>query len=59
MKYKTEINSAKLLGEFIGTLEGICLWDIPKELEIKLKSHIFNLTNQYNNIKYEKSNYRK
>ncbi len=25
-----------ILGEFIGTLDGICLWDIPEELKTKL-----------------------
>jgi len=34
---------ARLLGDFTGTLQGILWWDIPKELEIKLRRQIKEL----------------
>jgi len=40
---KTNIQSSRLLGEFIGTLEGVCLWDIPEELKLKLQSKLTEL----------------
>ena len=33
----------QILGEFIGTLHGICAWDIPPELREKLREHIKDL----------------
>ena len=37
------ISYDRLLGEFIGTLEGICANEIPKELKDKLKLKIEEL----------------
>lgn len=38
-----EIKYNKLLGEYIGTLQGICTWDIPKELKTILEFEIKKL----------------
>jgi hypothetical protein len=40
---KKNISYHTLLGEFIGTLEGIVHWEIPKELEDKLNAQILDL----------------
>ena len=37
---KLNIQANRLLGEFIGTLEGVCLWEIPEELKLKLQSQL-------------------
>lgn len=40
------INTAtynRLLGNFIGTLKGVCCWDIPDELKMKLERKIKEL----------------
>ena len=37
------IEANRLLGEFIGTLEGICAWEIPDELKSKLQAKIEEL----------------
>ncbi len=37
------IQSNKIIGEFIGTLSGICLWDIPDTLRSKLQLKIKDL----------------
>ena len=37
---KLNIQANRLLGEFIGTLEGICLWEIPEELKLKLQTQL-------------------
>lgn len=39
----TESKIARLEGEFLGMLEGICFWDIPKELKEKLQTKINEL----------------
>ena len=33
----------RLLGEFIGTLEGACYWDIPEELKEKFRNKVEEL----------------
>lgn len=33
----------RVLGEFIGTLKGVCCWDIPNELKLKLERKIKEL----------------
>lgn len=40
---KLLLDYSKMLGEFTGTLQGIVWWDIPKELEEKLKKQIKEL----------------
>jgi len=40
-----EIKWNRLKGEFCGTLIGICAWDIPAELKLKLESKIKELEN--------------
>lgn len=42
---KLEVQANILLGNFIGTLEGIICWDIPKELKVRLKTRIEELKN--------------
>lgn len=37
---KQTIKIIRLIGEWQGFLEGICLWDIPKELKEKLEARI-------------------
>jgi hypothetical protein len=37
LEHKLEIQANRLLGEFIGTLEGICYWEIPEELKKKVE----------------------
>lgn len=37
---KLKIQIARLEGEFVGTLEGILLWELPKELKLKIKEKI-------------------
>lgn len=37
---KLNIQANRLLGEFIGTLEGVCLWEIPEELKLKLQTQL-------------------
>ena len=34
---KQTITPERLLGEYIGTLRGICAWDIPEQLREKLE----------------------
>jgi len=34
--HKKKITAITLRDEFIGTLQGVCAWDIPKELKDKL-----------------------
>jgi len=36
-KIKNADKYYRLKGEFIGTLKGILLWDIPKKLSVKIK----------------------
>ena len=45
MKKEDRINiqANRILGEFIGTLEGVCLWDIPEILQLKLKTKLTSL----------------
>ena len=43
---KLKIEIARLRGEFIGTLKGIVLWDIPDELKERLKDRIRELEKQ-------------
>lgn len=33
----------RVLGEFIGTLKGVCYWEIPNELKLKLERKIKEL----------------
>lgn len=40
---KISIQANKLLGEYIGMLQGICLWDIPPKLKKKLQAKIEEL----------------
>ena len=40
---KLEITATLLLGEYIGTLEGVCAWDISQELKLKLQTKIEEL----------------
>lgn len=40
---RKDISYNTLLGEFIGTLEGIICWDIPLELKQKLEKKIAEL----------------
>lgn len=40
---KLIISSNRLLGEFIGTLKGVCAWDIPKKLKSNLEEKIKQL----------------
>lgn len=42
---KKDIEYARLLGEFVGTLTGITYWDIPKELKVKIEAKIQELEN--------------
>lgn len=45
-----DISYGRLLGEFMGTLEGILFWDIPDELKIRLEERINkleSLSNEY------------
>lgn len=44
-KIKNSIDANRFLGEFIGTLKGVSLWDIPEELKIKLQNKIEELEN--------------
>lgn len=37
---KTDISTQRILGEFIGTLEGVTAWDIPEPLKKKLEEKI-------------------
>lgn len=49
---KLTIQNARLLGEFIGYLDGICDWDIPNELRVKLHRKLTKLRETENeNIK--------
>ncbi len=41
LKQKIEYN--RLLGEFIGTMEGLLHYDIPNEIKVKLKDKIKRL----------------
>lgn len=41
--YET-LKANRLLGEFIGTLKGVCAWDIPQELRLKLQTKIEELS---------------
>ena len=43
IRLKMLIGYNSLLGEFIGTLEGVCSWEIPEELKLKLQAHIEEL----------------
>lgn len=43
MKDKHSVEAGRLLGEFIGTLKGICLWEIPEELKKKLQAKLIEL----------------
>lgn len=40
---KLNIQATRLFGEFIGTLEGVCLWEIPEELKLKLQTQLTEL----------------
>lgn len=40
---KNNIEYCRLLGEFIGTLEGILFWDVDYDLEVMLKNKIEEL----------------
>ncbi len=40
-----KLTPEELLGYFIGTLDGICYWDIPEELKVKLKAKSDELRN--------------
>ena len=40
---KNNIEYCRLLGEFIGTLEGILFWDVDSDLEVMLKNKIEEL----------------
>lgn len=40
---KSKISHDALLGNFIGTLEGICAWEIPTELKSKLTEKLNGL----------------
>ena len=40
---KHAIDLAKLRGELIGLLEGVCMWDIPEELRFRLQKKIEEL----------------
>lgn len=42
-KKEIGIDGHRLLGSFIGTLEGICIWNIPEELKLKLQKRIEEL----------------
>jgi len=42
---KIILQANRLLGEFIGTLEGIRAWNIPKELDAKLENTLKELRN--------------
>ncbi len=44
------LESAKLKGEYIGTLKAILLWDIPEELKDKLKVKLKELEEENNQI---------
>jgi hypothetical protein len=37
------IQTHRIIGEFIGTLEGICAWEIPIELKEKLTDKVQEL----------------
>lgn len=40
---KSNIEYCKLVGDFIGTLEGILFWDVDHDLELMLKNKIEEL----------------
>ena len=40
---KQTIQICRLVGEWTGMLEGICMWEIPKELKVKLQKKIKEL----------------
>ena len=40
---KQTITPERLLGEYIGELNGICAWDIPEQLREKLERRIMEL----------------
>lgn len=40
---KNNIEYCRLLGDFIGTLEGILFWDVDYDLEVMLKNKIEEL----------------
>ncbi len=44
-EHKITLQANRLLGEFIGTLHGICYWDIPDQLKYKLQEQIKQLQN--------------
>jgi hypothetical protein len=44
------IERCRLLGDFIGTLEGILFWEIDYDLEIKLKNKIDELRKEASKI---------
>jgi len=46
IEYKAHIEKSRIIGEFIGTLEGIILWEIPDELKKKLQKKIALLRKQ-------------
>lgn len=48
------IEHNKIVGEFIGTLKGVCLWEIPDKLKVKLERQIKDLENSFvNEIKHK------
>ena len=42
-KQKIEIDAYRLIGDYIGTLKGICAWEIPDELKLILEDKIQKL----------------
>jgi len=40
---KLLLQAHRLLGEYIGTLEGVLLWDIPEKLKDKLRTRLTEL----------------
>ncbi len=44
---KLRIELYKLVGNFVGTLEGICACDIPEDLKKKLQIKIKELNEKY------------
>ena len=44
---KLRIEFSKLIGDFLGTLEGITHWEIPDKLKIKIEEKIKSLNDKY------------
>lgn len=47
---KNNIEYCRLLGDFIGTLEGILFWDVDYDLEVMIKNKIEELREKAKNV---------